>query len=60
MDVALSDILDFEVKDKFAKSRPTISRFLGRSVISVHRIIDKVSQSHRLVSEGYNMSTDEL
>ncbi|XP_041366585.1 E3 ubiquitin-protein ligase HECW2-like isoform X2 [Gigantopelta aegis] len=49
LDVALSDILDFEVKDKFAKSRPTISRFLGKSVISVHRIIDKVSQSHNPV-----------
>jgi hypothetical protein len=40
----ISDVLEFEVKDKFAKSRPTISRFLGKLTIPIQRFIDKGSQ----------------
>ncbi|XP_074659539.1 E3 ubiquitin-protein ligase HECW2-like [Tubulanus polymorphus] len=37
-----TDILAMEVKDKFAKSRPTISRFLGRVMIPVQKLLEKV------------------
>ncbi|ESP01538.1 hypothetical protein LOTGIDRAFT_139616 [Lottia gigantea] len=47
IDAKLSDIIDLEIKDKFSKSRPTISRFLGKSSIIVQRIMDKVSQAQR-------------
>ncbi|GIY11306.1 hypothetical protein CEXT_162782 [Caerostris extrusa] len=36
-----SDILDFEVKDKFAKSRPIISRFLGKFSIQICLLLDQ-------------------
>ncbi|XP_021373793.1 E3 ubiquitin-protein ligase HECW2-like isoform X2 [Mizuhopecten yessoensis] len=36
-----TDIMEFEIKDKFAKSRPTISRFLGRASLTVQKVIDK-------------------
>lgn len=36
-----SDILDFEVKDKFAKSRPIISRFLGKLSVQVCQLLDQ-------------------
>ena len=39
-----TDVIEFEVKDKFAKSRPTISRFLGKLTIPVQRLIDKANQ----------------
>ncbi|XP_055959261.1 E3 ubiquitin-protein ligase HECW2 [Patella vulgata] len=45
VDAKLCDILDLEIKDKFSKSRPTISRFLGKASVIVQRIMDKVSQS---------------
>lgn len=38
-----TDVLEFEVKDKFAKSRPTISRFLGKLTVPVQRLIDRTS-----------------
>ena len=43
MEVLPSDVVEFEVKDKFAKSRPTLSRFLGKASIAVQRILDKNS-----------------
>ncbi|GAB1600875.1 E3 ubiquitin-protein ligase HECW2-like [Argonauta hians] len=43
LDAIATDTIEFEVKDKFAKSRPTIIRFLGRAEVSVQRIIDKVN-----------------
>ena len=43
MEVLPSDVVEFEVKDKFAKSRPTLSRFLGKASIAVQRILDKSS-----------------
>ncbi|GFV83787.1 e3 ubiquitin-protein ligase HECW1 [Trichonephila clavipes] len=36
-----SDILEFEVKDKFAKSRPIISRFLGKFSIQICLLLDQ-------------------
>lgn len=39
-----TDILDFEIKDKFSKSRPSINRFLGKATLAVQRVIDKVDQ----------------
>ncbi len=39
-----TDVIEFEVKDKFAKSRPTISRFLGKLTVPVQRLIDRANQ----------------
>ncbi len=39
-----TDVIEFEVKDKFAKSRPTISRFLGKLTVPVQRLIDQANQ----------------
>uniref|UniRef100_A0A7N8YMR8 HECT-type E3 ubiquitin transferase n=1 Tax=Mastacembelus armatus TaxID=205130 RepID=A0A7N8YMR8_9TELE len=38
----MTDILYIEVKDKFAKSRPIIKRFLGQLTIPVQRLIEKI------------------
>ncbi|MGH0152879.1 UNVERIFIED_CONTAM: hypothetical protein FKN15_026426 [Acipenser sinensis] len=37
----LTDVLEIEVKDKFAKSRPIIKRFLGKLVIPVQRLLER-------------------
>uniref|UniRef100_A0A8C4T520 C2 domain-containing protein n=2 Tax=Erpetoichthys calabaricus TaxID=27687 RepID=A0A8C4T520_ERPCA len=39
----LTDVLEIEVKDKFAKSRPIIKRFLGKLVIPVQRLLERHS-----------------
>ncbi|XP_070210809.1 E3 ubiquitin-protein ligase HECW2-like isoform X3 [Littorina saxatilis] len=44
LEAYLSDLIELEVKDKFSKSRPTMSRFLGKVIIAVQRIVDKVVQ----------------
>jgi hypothetical protein len=31
-----------EIKDKFAKTKPTINRFLGRVVLDISYILEKV------------------
>uniref|UniRef100_A0A671S014 C2 domain-containing protein n=1 Tax=Sinocyclocheilus anshuiensis TaxID=1608454 RepID=A0A671S014_9TELE len=36
-----TDVLEIEVKDKFAKSRPIIKRFLGKLVVPVQRLLEK-------------------
>ncbi|KAL1421482.1 hypothetical protein MTO96_004172 [Rhipicephalus appendiculatus] len=36
-----SDVLEFEVKDKFARSRPIIGRFLGRLAVRVWDLLDR-------------------
>ncbi|XP_061692905.1 E3 ubiquitin-protein ligase HECW2 isoform X2 [Syngnathoides biaculeatus] len=36
----MSDIMEIEVKDKFAKSRPIIKRFLGQLTIPVQRLLE--------------------
>ncbi|XP_037345251.2 E3 ubiquitin-protein ligase HECW2 isoform X1 [Pungitius pungitius] len=38
----MTDILYIEVKDKFAKSRPIIKRFLGQLTIPVQRLIERI------------------
>ena len=38
----VTDILYIEVKDKFAKSRPIIKRFLGQLTIPVQRLLEKI------------------
>ncbi|XP_044200793.1 E3 ubiquitin-protein ligase HECW2-like isoform X1 [Thunnus albacares] len=36
----MTDMLEIEVKDKFAKSRPIIKRFLGQLIIPVQRLLE--------------------
>ncbi|XP_037316049.2 E3 ubiquitin-protein ligase HECW2 isoform X1 [Pungitius pungitius] len=36
----MTDVLEVEVKDKFAKSRPIIKRFLGQLIIPVQRLLE--------------------
>lgn len=37
----MTDVLEVEVKDKFAKSRPIIKRFLGQLTIPVQRLLER-------------------
>ncbi len=37
-----SDFLEVEIKDKFAKSRPTITRNLGKLKIAISQLLDNV------------------
>ncbi|XP_061641493.1 E3 ubiquitin-protein ligase HECW2 isoform X2 [Phyllopteryx taeniolatus] len=36
----MSDVMEIEVKDKFAKSRPIIKRFLGQLTVPVQRLLE--------------------
>lgn len=36
-----TDVLEIEVKDKFAKSRPIMKRFLGKLSMPVQRLLEK-------------------
>ncbi|XP_069003274.1 LOW QUALITY PROTEIN: E3 ubiquitin-protein ligase HECW2-like [Embiotoca jacksoni] len=36
----MTDVLEIEVKDKFAKSRPIIKRFLGQLIVPVQRLLE--------------------
>ncbi|KAM4711156.1 E3 ubiquitin-protein ligase HECW2 isoform 1-T2 [Anableps anableps] len=36
----MTDVLEIEVKDKFAKSRPIIKRFLGQLIIPIQRLLE--------------------
>lgn len=36
-----TDVLEIEVKDKFAKSRPIFKRFLGKLSVPVQRLLEK-------------------
>uniref|UniRef100_A0A8C7GQ06 HECT-type E3 ubiquitin transferase n=1 Tax=Oncorhynchus kisutch TaxID=8019 RepID=A0A8C7GQ06_ONCKI len=45
-----TDVLEIEVKDKFAKSRPIIKRFLGKQSMPVQRLLEKHAIGDRLVS----------
>ncbi|CAF4120047.1 unnamed protein product [Rotaria magnacalcarata] len=40
-----TDLLEFEIKDKFVKTRPTMNRFLGKLTIHVGFLIDKLNKS---------------
>ncbi|XP_062475629.1 E3 ubiquitin-protein ligase HECW2 isoform X1 [Pezoporus occidentalis] len=49
----LTDVLEIEVKDKFAKSRPIIKRFLGKLTIPVQRLLERHAIGDQVVS--YNL-----
>uniref|UniRef100_A0ACB8FU30 Uncharacterized protein n=1 Tax=Sphaerodactylus townsendi TaxID=933632 RepID=A0ACB8FU30_9SAUR len=38
-----TDVLEIEVKDKFAKSRPIIKRFLGKLSMPVQRLLERIA-----------------
>ncbi|XP_037399319.1 E3 ubiquitin-protein ligase HECW2 isoform X2 [Pygocentrus nattereri] len=46
----MTDVLEIEVKDKFAKSRPIIKRFLGQLVIPVQRLLERHASGDQPVS----------
>uniref|UniRef100_A0A665VD50 HECT-type E3 ubiquitin transferase n=1 Tax=Echeneis naucrates TaxID=173247 RepID=A0A665VD50_ECHNA len=46
----MTDALEIEVKDKFAKSRPIIKRFLGQLTIPVQRLLEVPTDDDQLVS----------
>ncbi|XP_059822912.1 E3 ubiquitin-protein ligase HECW2-like isoform X2 [Hypanus sabinus] len=49
----LTDVLEIDVKDKFAKSRPIIKRFLGKLTIPVQRLLERHAIGDQTVS--YNL-----
>ncbi|XP_043916557.1 E3 ubiquitin-protein ligase HECW2 isoform X2 [Protopterus annectens] len=49
----LTDVLEIEVKDKFAKSRPIIRRFLGKLVIPVQRLLERHAIGEQILN--YNL-----
>lgn len=56
MDVLPTDIVEFEIKDKFAKSRLNLSRFLGKASVAVQRILDKANGKEGPVSLSLDLS----
>ncbi|XP_056318975.1 E3 ubiquitin-protein ligase HECW2 [Danio aesculapii] len=46
----MTDVLEIEVKDKFAKSRPIIKRFLGQLIIPVQRLLERHTAGDQHVS----------
>uniref|UniRef100_H3DNP4 HECT-type E3 ubiquitin transferase n=1 Tax=Tetraodon nigroviridis TaxID=99883 RepID=H3DNP4_TETNG len=57
-----TDVLEIEVKDKFAKSRPIIKRFLGKLSVPVQRLLEKHAIGDRVViySLGRRLPTDHV
>ncbi|XP_013870745.1 E3 ubiquitin-protein ligase HECW1 isoform X2 [Austrofundulus limnaeus] len=57
-----TDVLEIEVKDKFAKSRPIIKRFLGKLSVPVQRLLEKHAIGDRVVSYtlGRKLPTDHV
>ncbi|KAM8823460.1 E3 ubiquitin-protein ligase HECW1 isoform 2-T2 [Spinachia spinachia] len=57
-----TDVLEIHVKDKFAKSRPIIKRFLGRLSVPVQRLLEKHAIGDRVVSYslGRRLPTDHV
>ncbi|CAM9641325.1 unnamed protein product [Lampetra planeri] len=49
-----TDMLEIEVKDKFAKSRPIIRRFLGKLGIPVQRLLERHAIGDQVLS--YNLT----
>ncbi|KAG7274944.1 hypothetical protein CRUP_033616 [Coryphaenoides rupestris] len=45
-----TDVLEIEVKDKFAKSRPIFKRFLGKLSMPVQRLLEKHALGDRVVN----------
>ncbi|TWW64009.1 E3 ubiquitin-protein ligase HECW2 [Takifugu flavidus] len=46
----MTDVLEIEVKDKFAKSRPIIKRFLGQLIIPVQRLLEGPTADDQVIS----------
>ncbi|XP_072512774.1 E3 ubiquitin-protein ligase HECW2 isoform X2 [Salminus brasiliensis] len=46
----MTDVLEIEVKDKFAKSRPIIKRFLGQLTIPVQRLLERHASGDQPIS----------
>ncbi|XP_021566226.1 E3 ubiquitin-protein ligase HECW2-like, partial [Carlito syrichta] len=46
----LTDVLEIEIKDKFAKSRPIIKRFLGKLTIPVQRLLERQAIGDQMLS----------
>uniref|UniRef100_W5MD07 HECT-type E3 ubiquitin transferase n=1 Tax=Lepisosteus oculatus TaxID=7918 RepID=W5MD07_LEPOC len=46
----VTDVLEIEVKDKFAKSRPIIKRFLGKLIIPVQRLLERYAVGDQTLS----------
>ncbi|UJR33459.1 hypothetical protein I4U23_020904 [Adineta vaga] len=40
-----TDLLEFEVKDKFVKTRPTMNRFLGKLTVHIGFLLDKLNKN---------------
>ncbi|XP_061821729.1 E3 ubiquitin-protein ligase HECW1-like isoform X2 [Nerophis lumbriciformis] len=57
-----TDVLEIEVKDKFAKSRPIIKRFLGKLSVPVQRLLEKHALGDRIISYslGRRLPTDHV
>ncbi|XP_041040275.1 E3 ubiquitin-protein ligase HECW1-like [Carcharodon carcharias] len=57
-----TDVLEIEVKDKFAKSRPIIKRFLGKLSMPVQRLLERHAIGDRVVSYtlGRRLPTDHV
>uniref|UniRef100_A0A4X2L0Y3 HECT-type E3 ubiquitin transferase n=1 Tax=Vombatus ursinus TaxID=29139 RepID=A0A4X2L0Y3_VOMUR len=57
-----TDVLEIEVKDKFAKSRPIIKRFLGKLSMPVQRLLERHAIGDRAVSYtlGRRLPTDHV
>uniref|UniRef100_UPI00398ECBCE E3 ubiquitin-protein ligase HECW2 isoform X2 n=1 Tax=Pristiophorus japonicus TaxID=55135 RepID=UPI00398ECBCE len=49
----LTDVLEIDVKDKFAKSRPIIKRFLGKLTIPVQRLLERHAIGDQIIN--YNL-----
>ncbi|KAK3510993.1 hypothetical protein QTP70_027844 [Hemibagrus guttatus] len=58
----MTDVLEIEVKDKFAKSRPIIKRFLGQLTIPVQRLLERHAAGDQPVSYtlGRRLPTDHV
>ncbi|XP_077461798.1 E3 ubiquitin-protein ligase HECW2 [Stigmatopora argus] len=46
----MSDVMEIEVKDKFAKSRPIFKRFLGQLIVPVQRLLEGPTADQHPVS----------
>uniref|UniRef100_A0A3P8UWT3 HECT-type E3 ubiquitin transferase n=1 Tax=Cynoglossus semilaevis TaxID=244447 RepID=A0A3P8UWT3_CYNSE len=57
----MTDVLQIEVKDKFAKSRPIIKRFLGQLIIPVQRLLERPTDDQTFrYSLGRRLPTDHV
>nr|XP_014340248.1 PREDICTED: E3 ubiquitin-protein ligase HECW2 isoform X2 [Latimeria chalumnae]XP_014340249.1 PREDICTED: E3 ubiquitin-protein ligase HECW2 isoform X2 [Latimeria chalumnae] len=58
----LTDVLEIEVKDKFAKSRPIIKRFLGKLIIPVQRLLERHAIGDQILcyNLGRRLPTDHV